>query len=44
MEEGDQVLLRAVVFRADHEQALIEFRSMDGQFSVRVPLSELASA
>lgn len=40
-DEGDEVLLRAKVYRANTEQALIEFRSMEGPFSVRVPLAEL---
>jgi hypothetical protein len=40
--EGDHVALRVKVARANDEQALIEFTSMEGPFSVRVPLSELA--
>lgn len=40
-QEGDYVWLRARVHRANHEQAFIEFESMEGAFSVRVPLSEL---
>jgi len=34
-------VLRARVARADGGQALIEFASMEGPFSVRVPLSEV---
>lgn len=41
MNEGDEVLLRAKVYRCNREQALIEFVSMEGPFSVRVPLAEL---
>lgn len=41
VQEGDSVVLRAKVYRADDKQALIEFKSMEGTFSVRVPLSEL---
>lgn len=41
VQEGDNVVLRAKVYRASSEQALIEFQSMEGVFSVRVPLSEL---
>jgi hypothetical protein len=41
VQEGDVVVLRARVARANDEQAFIEFVSMDGPFSVRVPLSEL---
>ena len=40
-QEGDAVILWARVARANSEQAFIEFRSMEGPFSVRVPLSEL---
>lgn len=43
-DEGDEVLLRARVYRANREQALISFVSMDGQFSIRVPVGELARA
>jgi len=42
LDEGDAVWLKAKVFRADSEQALIEFQSMDGIFSIRVPVHELA--
>lgn len=41
VQEGDNVVLRAKVARANDEQAFIEFVSMEGPFSVRVPLSEL---
>lgn len=41
VQDGDDVVLRAKVYRADSEQALIEFVSMEGPFSVRVPLSEV---
>ena len=41
VQEGDVVVLRAKVARANNEQALIEFESMEGPFSVRVPVSEL---
>lgn len=41
VQEGDEVYLRAKVARANDGQALIEFSSMEGPFSVRVPLSEL---
>jgi hypothetical protein len=41
VQEGDAVVLRAKVARANGEQALIEFESMQGPFSVRVPLAEL---
>lgn len=40
-DEGDDVFLTAKVYRANGEQALIEFRSMEGPYSIRVPLSEL---
>jgi hypothetical protein len=39
--EGDAVNLRAKVYRADRVQALIEFTSMEGTYSIRVPLSEV---
>lgn len=41
IQEGDDVVLRAKVARADSEQAFIEFKSMEGPFSVRVPITEL---
>ena len=41
IQEGDSVVLRATVARANKDQAFIEFKSMEGPFSVRVPLSEL---
>lgn len=41
VQEGDAVVLRAKVARANNEQAFIEFESMEGMFSVRVPLSEI---
>lgn len=41
MDEGDYVVLRARVARANSEQAFIEFKSMEGPFSIRVPVSEL---
>lgn len=41
IQEGDGVVLRATVARANKDQAFIEFKSMEGPFSVRVPLSEL---
>ena len=41
IQEGDNVVLRATVCRSNDEQAFIEFASMEGPFSVRVPLSEL---
>jgi hypothetical protein len=40
-DEGDEVFLKARVYRANSEQALIEFVSMEGPFSVRVPQAEL---
>ena len=40
-EEGDEVFLKAKVYRANLEQAFIEFISMEGVFSIRVPVSEL---
>jgi hypothetical protein len=42
MQEGDEVWLRAYIARCDDEQALIGFMSMEGDYSVRVPLDELA--
>jgi hypothetical protein len=39
--EGDHAVLRVKVARANDEQAFIEFTSMEGPFSVRVPLTEL---
>lgn len=44
IDEGDDVLLRAKVYRVNREQALIEFTSMEGPYSIRVPLSELRLA
>ncbi len=41
VQEGDAVVLRAKVARADGQQAFIEFESMEGPYSVRVPLAEL---
>lgn len=41
IQEGDTAVLRVKVARADSEQAFIEFASMEGPFSVRVPVSEL---
>lgn len=41
VDEGDEVLLRAKVARANAEQALIGFTSMEGPYSIRVPLSEI---
>jgi hypothetical protein len=41
MTENDVVSLRVRIHRMDDEQALIEFVSMEGPFSVRVPLTEL---
>jgi len=41
VQEGDAVVLRAKVAGANNEQAFIEFESMEGMFSVRVPLSEI---
>lgn len=41
VQEGDFAVMRVRVARANSEQALIEFRSMEGPYSVRVPLSEL---
>ena len=41
IQEGDTAVLRVKVARANKEQALIEFVSMEGPFSVRVPVSEL---
>lgn len=41
IQEGDSAVLRVKVFRADKKQALIEFESMEGTFSVRVPVTEL---
>lgn len=41
MEEGDNVWLKAYIARCDDEQALIGFVSMEGDYAVRVPLSEL---
>lgn len=42
-EDGEWVNLRARVYRSGVEQALIEFRSMEGVFSIRVPVSELST-
>lgn len=42
MKEGDTADLRVKVARANDEQAFIEFKSMEGPFSVRVPLTELS--
>lgn len=39
--EGDEVFMMAKVYRANDEQALVEFQSMEGPFSVRVPVSIL---
>lgn len=41
IQEGDTAVLRVKVARADSEQAFIEFASMEGPFSVRVPVTEL---
>lgn len=41
LDEGDHAVLRVKVYRANSEQALIEIRSTDGPFSLRVPVSEL---
>lgn len=41
IQEGDNAVLRVKVARADKGQALIEFVSMEGPFSVRVPIAEL---
>jgi hypothetical protein len=43
-DEGDEVFLRAKVFRADSMQALVEFVSMEGIFSIRVPVNQLVGA
>lgn len=41
IEEGDGVFLRVRVYRCNGEQALVEFASMQGPYSIRVPLAEL---
>ncbi|WP_159083895.1 hypothetical protein [Nocardioides terrigena] len=41
IQEGDYAVMRVKVARANDEQAFIEFASMEGPFSIRVPLSEL---
>lgn len=41
LDEGDTAVLNVVVARANAEQAFIGFRSMEGPFSIRVPLREL---
>lgn len=43
-DEGDHAALRVKVARANSEQALIGFQSMEGPYSIRVPLSELTLA
>lgn len=40
-EERQRVLLRAEIYRLDEMQALLEIKSMEGPYSLRVPLSEL---
>lgn len=42
IDEGDHVVIRARVARADREQALVEITSSGGPFSLRVPLAEIA--
>jgi hypothetical protein len=42
IQEGDDVLVRAKVARANADQALLEITSSDGPLSVRVPLPELS--
>lgn len=44
MNEGDKALLKVEVARADATQALIELYSMEGPYSIRVPLTELEPA
>lgn len=41
VQEGDFAVLRVRVARANSEQAFVEFQSMEGPYSVRVPMSEL---
>ena len=41
IQEGDTAVLRVRVARANDEQAFIEFVSMEGPYSVRVPVTEL---
>lgn len=41
IEEGDLVWLAAKVYRCNDEQALIEFTSMEGIYSIRVPIAEI---
>lgn len=43
-QEGDTALLRVEVARANREQAFIGFESMEGPYSIRVPISELVQA
>ena len=38
LDEGDDALLKTKIYKLDSEQALIEFESMQGPFSIRVPL------
>lgn len=41
-QEGDSAKLAVTVARVNFEQALIEFTSMEGPYSVRVPVVELS--
>jgi hypothetical protein len=43
-QEGQEVSLKVRICRNDSEQALIEFNSMAGPYTIRVPLSELSRA
>lgn len=40
-DEGDYALLRVRVARSNSEQAFVTFTSMQGQYSIRVPVEEL---
>jgi hypothetical protein len=39
--EGDVVLLKVKVARANEQQALIEIASMEGPYSLRVPIESI---
>lgn len=41
LDEGSSALLRCTVHRSDRKQALISFESMEGEYTIRVPLGEL---
>jgi hypothetical protein len=40
-QEGDDALLQVHVARANSQQVLISFESMEGTFTIRVPVSQL---